>query len=215
MFQEVSGNFGGETNETPANSFTPPKVLRENPSGKRIDYILYTPGPNIQATTAQCSLPLPNKIPGKEFSYSDHEGVFSTILLRRKSKEFQSAPDFRRQLSLGCRSECVKIVTDAVAIIQNARRHVQKDKLNYTVLSALFLIFFVASFLPSVMVELQPQHFIVLDITLFLPRVVLTILVVFFILMATLFNKRELNALNSAEKSLFLIVNKDKFTPLS
>ena len=211
----MSGEFGGETNETPSNSFTPPSCLRENPSGKRIDYVLYTPGPNIEAATAQCSLPLPDKVPGEDFSYSDHEGVFATIRLRRKSKEFQSAPEFRRQLSVNCRGECVRNVTDAVNIIQNSRRHVLKDKLNYSILAAFFLVLFIASFLPSVLVELQPEHFIVLDVILFFPRVILTVLFVFFVLMSTLFNKRELNALNSAEKSLFLIVNQDKFTPLS
>ena len=39
--------------------------LKESPNGKRIDYIMYNSGPNIQAETVYCALPLPDRIPGE------------------------------------------------------------------------------------------------------------------------------------------------------
>ena len=38
---EVNGEAGGETSETPGNSWTARSSLRQHPAGQRIDYILY------------------------------------------------------------------------------------------------------------------------------------------------------------------------------
>ena len=70
---EANGPEGGETSETPGNSYTARSALRACPAGKRIDYILFSPGPNISAETLSCSLPMQDRIPGKTISFSDHE----------------------------------------------------------------------------------------------------------------------------------------------
>ena len=57
---------GGETCDIPTNSFAHEYLLRKWPNGKRIDYIMYQPGPNMKARTVQCSLPLPSRIVGKD-----------------------------------------------------------------------------------------------------------------------------------------------------
>ena len=61
---DANGVEGGETSETPSNSFTPRSSLKESPQGKRIDYIMYSSGPNISAETIYCNLPLPDRVPG-------------------------------------------------------------------------------------------------------------------------------------------------------
>lgn len=62
-------SVGGETCGTPQNSYTPPNYIAKYPEGKRIDYVLYQGGPNVDASAVQCDLPLPGKVPGKEFRY--------------------------------------------------------------------------------------------------------------------------------------------------
>ena len=71
--------FGGETNEIKENSFTPLSKSK----AKRIDYIMYRAGPGIEAETVNCWLPLPNRVPDKSYSYSDHEAVAAIIRVRQ------------------------------------------------------------------------------------------------------------------------------------
>ena len=58
--------WGGETNETPENSFTYNVAM-----AKRIDYIMYRAGPCLDAETVNCWFPLPNRYP-KVFSSKFH-----------------------------------------------------------------------------------------------------------------------------------------------
>ncbi|QQP37945.1 Neutral Sphingomyelinase_ putativelike, partial [Caligus rogercresseyi] len=56
-------NEEGATSETSYNSFTPESVKRVCPQGKRIDYIMYTPGADTEAETRKCTLPLNKRVP--------------------------------------------------------------------------------------------------------------------------------------------------------
>ncbi len=208
---------GGHTSETPANSFSHPKTLIDYPDGKRIDYVMYQPGPNVTASTVSCQLPLPSRIPGKNFSYSDHEAVCATITVRRKKGVLQSAADYRRRLCAVYRPQCVSAVDEALRILERSERHVHRDKVRYAVIAALMLILFVASYVPLALLgEGSGSTYIaVVEVALFLPRFVLTVCFVFFILMATLFNRRESHALRSAKVSLTLIKEQDGHGPLS
>ena len=80
--EHTGEDFGGETCETAQNSFTIP-----GSKSKRIDYIMYRPGPSVEAETVNCWLPLPNKVPQQNFSYSDHEAV-AAIFKVKKSIHF-------------------------------------------------------------------------------------------------------------------------------
>ena len=63
------------TNECNHNSYTPKKVLTKNPSGFRIDHIFVRSSDSIKTSILEYKLPLPDRVPGKKFSYSDHEAV--------------------------------------------------------------------------------------------------------------------------------------------
>ncbi len=124
---------GGETCETPQNSFAHPRSLSDWPDGKRIDYIMYAAGPNVHAEAVDCELPLPNRVPGKSFSFSDHEAVTATIRLTRKNGgtggRMQSVHDFCRENSLRFRSSCLDAVNEALGIVRRSQKHVEKDEL--------------------------------------------------------------------------------------
>ena len=204
---------GGETCEVPGNSFTSAAALRECPRGKRIDYIMYGAGPNVLAAAVECEKPLPQRISGKEFSYSDHEAVCATIKLIRSKDVFQKSTDFRRMLSKECRIDCVKAVKDAIGIIERSQNTVNKDHLRYGMIAAVFLILFVLTFLPGILVD--PKWYGLVDVLVFVPRFLFTVAFVFFVLMATIFNKKEKNALSSTKSSLRLILDQDKIQRVS
>ena len=211
---EVHGEGpGGETCEVPGNTFTTAASLRECPRGKRIDYVMYRAGPNVEAAAADCYKPLPHKIPGQEFSYSDHEAVTTTIKMRRKNGAFEKSTDYRRMLSKECRIDCVKAVKDAIGIIERAQLVAGRDNVRYGLVSGVLLVLFILSFVP---VYFVPQSYYALfDFCIFLPRFLFSIGFVYFLLMATIFNKKEKNALSSTKSSLKLILDQDKCSRLS
>ncbi|XP_049938855.1 uncharacterized protein LOC126413006 [Schistocerca serialis cubense] len=84
---ETHKNFG--TNETAANSYTGKKVAREQPEGKRIDYIMFRTSSRVKVERVQYKHPLPNRVPQHSFSYSDHDAVLATLELSVMSPEAQ------------------------------------------------------------------------------------------------------------------------------
>ncbi|CAA9994359.1 unnamed protein product [Nesidiocoris tenuis] len=78
-------NYG--TNESARNSYSPKALLKTNPDGGRLDYILFKCDQNHEATALSYSFALPERIPGSDVSYSDHEAVEACIELRQKSIE--------------------------------------------------------------------------------------------------------------------------------
>lgn len=206
-WMEHSGElWGGETCEVPTNSFTPRNL--KDKQGKRIDYIMYRAGPGVMAETNDFWFPMPEKVPDKDYSFSDHEAVASTISIRRpKDKVLLSGPDFRRELSVGNRSECVRAVKDAIEIVDKSMRTVDSDRFKYIVYSFMIMIALVLTFIPSVFIGVG--YMLALDIGLFVPRFVLTVFFVIFVLMASLYNRKEKNALKSTKKELQFIVEQD------
>ena len=65
----------------------------------------------------------------------------------------------------------------------------------------------ILSFLPAGFVA--ETYYLPLDLGLFFPRFVVTVFIVIFFLMATLFNKRERNALRGTREELQLILDQD------
>ncbi|TRY74675.1 hypothetical protein TCAL_11250 [Tigriopus californicus] len=197
----------GWTSEIPSNSYTTPRALRECPNGKRIDYIMYRSGPNVLAAPVSTILPLPSRIPNRNFSYSDHEAVCTTLRLQRTENSFLRASEFRRHLSMECRIDCVKAVKDAIGITEVSQRKVSEVQVIYAIVAAVLLSLFVGSFFPIFIVDYEYHAY--LDVGLFLPRFFISIALVFFFLMATVFTKKEMNALRSTKASLRLIMDQD------
>jgi hypothetical protein len=161
----------------------------------------------VDAKTIQCSLPLPNRVPNTNFSYSDHEAVSATINLRKVRTSFQSGPEYRRLASLECRNECVSAIVEAQKIIKKAESHVKRDKNIFLFISVSLFIILILSFLPLAL--LNHKYHVGIEAGLFIPRFLITAGIIFFALMGTVFNQRETNALNSAKISLKLIHDQD------
>ena len=199
---EFTGDlWGGETNEIPENSFTYNPAL-----AKRIDYIMYRAGPCIDAETLNCWLPLPNRVPDTDYSYSDHEAVAAVIKLSKRGR-FESGPQFRRSLSLNNRAETVRAVKEAIEIIDKSLKQVEWDQTKYVFYTFVLLLFLVLTFIPSALI--RESYCLISDLALFFPRFIINIMILIFFLMASLFNKRERNALIGTKKELQLIVDQD------
>ena len=227
---------GGYTSEAPNNSFTnllPTTHNIEQDSlpdtnicveGKRIDYIMYNVGPNAIVTPLSCNLPLPNRIPGENFSFSDHEAVDAMFKVTRRiiqdddkhcgDPEQQhntecSGANFKRAQCNKTRNDCVKSVQEAIEVMNHCLVSITRGQTKYAIFTVLSVLFFLISFLPSGIQSLTAIERISLDLGLFFPRMVLATATVIFSLMGTLFSKRERNAIREVKKQLNLILDQD------
>jgi len=211
---EGNGVEGGETSETPANSFTYSSALRESPQGKRIDYILYMAGPNITARTVSCSLPLPHRIAGKNISYSDHEAVATTIKLSRQSENRMSIRDFVRSQSCKELDRKREVVAKGKEILLKSIRKTSSEKLLYLLVSCFLLLLLLLTFFP--LPASTPFSLLILaDVCFFLVRLGLIITMSYLLLMATLFLKKERHALRSTLSTLDCILDNHTETELA
>jgi hypothetical protein len=176
--------------------------------------VMYTAGPNTQAKTVECRLPLPVRLPSSyanQVSYSDHEGVEATILIQDKASEDEGGASgnnsvtFRKQRSLFCqdRHNCVQ---DSVELIRKAQKAVALDQFFYVALCFIASVLFFATFSAFFLTE----SFLI-DYVVFFVRMVLVLSIVYTLFMASLFNKKEKNALMSAAATLQIMATQSKY----
>ena len=202
---EANGPEGGETSETPANSYTARAALKECPGGRRIDYIMYCSGPNVTAETAYCSLPLHDRVPGKTISYSDHEGVTAKLVLRRTG-EGVTGRDFARMQSVKDLSRKLECVDEAKDILRTSVTTAKYARLSYLLGSLACLLLLLVAFVPYG--ELSMGQYVALDVALFLLRLVLIVSGTYLFLMSVLFFRKESHALRGTLATLELITER-------
>merc|ERR1712059_26506 len=198
---DANGPEGGETSECPSNSYTSRSSLKECPTGKRIDYIMYNSGPNISANTVFCNLPLPDRIPGKNISYSDHEGVAAKISINRNGGEQMTSRDFVRLQSCKDIQSKRACVEKGIVILNNSLRSVKFARLMYLLSCVLCLVLLIAAFIPTA------YGFIWVDVGLFFIRLCLIVVGTYLFLMSVLFFRKERHALNGTIACLQLLLD--------
>ncbi|XP_018568210.1 putative neutral sphingomyelinase [Anoplophora glabripennis] len=178
------------TNESLQNSYTPSSLVRKNIPGKRIDYIMYHPGSKIHVDLKKYNLPLPDRVPERSFSYSDHEAIEATLVINRKE-----IPDRIRDL------EQKKIVLeDSLVVLEDALRRLNTHQLIYLIFSlVLFITLLVSAVLDS------PVGYAILFYVL---RALITVLMVFTIIMATIWNKIERHAVLAGKLAIEVTLKK-------
>lgn len=196
---EANGPDGGQTSETPSNSYTAKSSLKESPEGKRIDYIMYNSGPNIKAASLKCELPLVERIPGKSISYTDHEGVSATLSIKRNTGEMMTSRDFVRMQSRKDLHSKIECVEKGKEILENSLKTVRFARIMYLLGALLCLLLLVAAFLPT-------QKYIGLDIVLFVLRLCFIVTGTYLLLMSLLFFRKERHALNGTLACLELLL---------
>jgi len=205
-WREVRGEEKGSTCMCPGNSYTSKKENAEFPAGKRIDYIMYRPGPNRVAKATEVSLPLPHRIPEsflRNCSYSDHEAVQAVIRVEVKERPIEEGNIRGRQ------QIDQEIFQEAVKVIEGCKNRVYRDQYFYSILAILLWLLFFFTF---------GEHFffqsVLLDIFLFLVRLVLMFAAVFCLLMASVFNRKERHALSGCIASLKLLLSQNNYGSL-
>lgn len=169
--QETSG-----TNECVNNSYTHSSLIKNHCAGKRIDYIMYRPGANVKVELKKYALPLPERIPDHTFSYSDHEAVSATLRLERcDACETKMDKDTQKV-----------ILKESIQICEVALRRLVLQRRVYWLFSLIILALLITTIATN-----PPFGYPVIYHVL---RVILTLALCFTIVMASLWNRIEWNA---------------------
>ena len=135
------GEGGGETCDTVYNSYS-----SRDSRGKRIDYIMYRPGPGrTNVSTNSCILPLDTRIPASyccNVSYSDHEALTSLIEVNEKDDERDR--DKRKNESLYASRDV--ILTNSIDVINKAISGTAGDQKIFSIITVIVALLFMSSF---------------------------------------------------------------------
>ena len=158
--------------------------MKECPNGKRIDYIMYNTGPNITGETISCVLPLPARVPGKNISYSDHEGVAAKIKIKRNEEMRMTSRDFVRMQSMVDLPSKTACVQEAINILRASLKSVKFARLLYLLGALLCFVLLIGAFI--IPAALSPIY-LGLDLLLFIVRLFLIVCTTYLVLMSLLF----------------------------
>ncbi|KAK8723624.1 hypothetical protein OTU49_011468 [Cherax quadricarinatus] len=180
----------GETNETPANSFTNVKALIDNPSGNRIDYIFYQASSTHKVKTKVCDQPWPQRVPQQDFSFSDHEAL-RTILTVTPVKEDENTESITE----------IQAETDALlessAVCEQGLKKVAVSRRFYITLATLFIVFQL-----GILVALSIANSPGLRISLGILSSILMLFLVYVLFMGTVYYHVEYNGVKSTKLAI-------------
>jgi sphingomyelin phosphodiesterase 2 len=166
----------GMTSETPANSYTASESLRACPNGKRIDFVMCSSRKGLQIETIDVNIPLPPRIPNYPFSYSDHEAVCAKLRIL-ESQSVSANQKWSKDTSISSLKEALQVCDAALRNIANDRR-------NYWLAFGIFVVLLAA--LPFTYDGSRIVHY-----TLTVTHLLLTLVAVFCLIMATVWNRIE------------------------
>lgn len=192
-----AGNLG--TNEIGKNSYSDTEAAKKNPQGKRIDYIMYRFGNNFEGRLLEHRLPLPERIPGKQISYSDHEAVYAKIILKKTSS---SAIEQLMACDGGeghgeCESsdqETILALKESIGICNESLKQLESHRRSYSLMAIGVVIVLLS------MLELEAPYG--LKCAYLVLKFLLCGIVIFFIFMATIWNVMEKHGILAGKLSM-------------
>ncbi|XP_045618331.1 putative neutral sphingomyelinase isoform X2 [Procambarus clarkii] len=180
----------GESNETPANSYTNVKALIDNPSGNRIDYVFYQASKTHKVKTKVCDQPWPQRVPQQDFSFSDHEAVRSilTITPIKEDETTESITEVQAQTDA---------LLESSAVCEQGLKKVAISRRFYITLAILVTVLQLG-YLVVLSLETSPG----LRISLGILSMILMIFLVYFLFMGTVFYHIEYNGVKSTRQAI-------------
>ena len=137
-----------------------------------------------------CEQPLPDRVPGTTFSYSDHEGVSATIKVEQRGGEAQDA------------ETCKYDTNNSMEMVLKKSKQILNDRLNQSSRDQIFY-FLLAGFLWTLMFALIFSSFS--GWFLGTLEVICCVAATVYTLIAGVHLKKEQNALKAALQSLLIL----------
>lgn len=134
----------------------------------------------LQIVTVNVNIPLPSRIPGYSFSYSDHEAVCAKFQILESQQPL--ANEIRnKELSIWSLKE-------ALQVCDSALRNISNDRRNYWLAFCIFIVLLAV-------IPFSHDGSRIVHYTLTVTHLFLTLVAVFCLIMATLWNRIELHGI--------------------
>ncbi|XP_051176824.1 putative neutral sphingomyelinase isoform X2 [Leptopilina boulardi] len=177
------------TNECAKNSYTCSSLVNKMPNGKRIDYILYLGSNKFTVQVVDFYLPFPERVPQKNYSYSDHEAIMAHLKIS-KGENLTSNIDVRDSLK------------EAINICGLALKSVRRQRIWYLIFSLLLAI----PLMYSMGLEYSSTS-IGLSIGINIGRLLGTAVLCYSLFMSSIWNSVEKNALKAGHSAMEIHLN--------
>lgn len=176
------------------------------PNGKRIDYILYRSGTNTETRVIDYALPMPKFIPNHKLSYSDHEGVYSKLLVTDSIKTNVDDATCPSPKKNGIDYEAT--LREGIIVCEDILKRLRSDRRVY------FIMAFTAFVMLLCMIDIYPSY---VWKTVYVIVVVLFCgIALFAVFMATLWNSIERNGILSSKLAMEIameVINVERHKP--
>ncbi|XP_053662932.1 putative neutral sphingomyelinase [Anopheles marshallii] len=195
------------TNECHTNSYTDPTAAKQQPNGKRIDYVMYRIGDNYEGRLLEHRLPLPERVPGQTCSYSDHEAVYAKLILKKSSStstiqnliacnsgKVRDEESCSRESREEVAREAVLALRESVAICNESLKQLESHRRSYTLMAIGVIIVLIN------LLELQAPYG--LKIAFLVLKFLLCAVIIFFVVMATIWNVMEKHGILAGKLSM-------------
>lgn len=183
-------NHISATSECLTNSYTSAHLVKKKTPGKRIDYIMYHPGSNLYIQLKNYCLPLPDKVPYKTFSYSDHEGVEATLIIT-KNQVVSCYEDIEFKKS---------VLEESIEVCDEALNSLNNSKWLYWFFTFILLAMLFFTLTVESPFGLTPVYHIL--------KVLISLFLFYTLMMATIWNKIEKHAIISGRFSMITSLKK-------
>ncbi|KAK9881597.1 hypothetical protein WA026_016466 [Henosepilachna vigintioctopunctata] len=187
---QISEGIKSTTNESRNNSYTSSSLKKRDACGKRIDHIMYHPGSNLQVFLKKYDLPLEDRVPNKRFSYSDHEAI--SAILHINGDMASPAADNT--------TERILVLKESIDVLEKEMNNLKSHKRFYWLCG----IFPFCLLLITIFVDVPSSFTIPYNIF----RTILTMLALFFISMATIWNRIERSGVISSLLSMRILLER-------
>lgn len=180
------------TNECAHNTYTAPNTKKSFPIGKRIDYILYRSGTNTDVKVIDFTLPLPEFIPNHKLSYSDHEGVYSKLLvtdrIKRNTNDAMCSSNKKNDIDFEA------TLREGINACDDILKRLRSDRRIYFIMA--FTVFVILLY----MIDIYPSYG--WKMLYLIIKVLFCGITLFFAFMATLWNSIERNGILSSKLAM-------------
>lgn len=187
------------TNECPSNSYTAldRKLTPGMSDGKRIDYIMYRGGYKYDIDRVHYSHPLPDFVPNKRFSYSDHEAVWTKLKITKVSRSVSVS---RQESRLSVKEKEEKSKEDVATIQESIKLCAESLHLLNQNKTVYFILALLSTIILALFIDMHAGFGLWTIYVLIKVGISGTIL--FFIFMATMWNRLEKNGIMAGKLAM-------------
>lgn len=187
-FKHKPSAFSG-THEYAYNTYSSADLSTKKPEGIRIDYVLFREHPDVECEIEDYELPLLDKIPELNISYSDHEAIHAKISIMKKNHSTESQVEDKAvtQDNIKNLKECIATCNKSLKMLESHRR-------SYTMMAIGLGVILIN------IVEIDPAYGF--KTAYMILKFLLCGLTLFFVFMATLWNIMEKHGVLAGKLSM-------------